>query len=92
MNSVGSVKTVTLLGSVATPMEWWRETPISGIDSCPHATGDGVHEPTLTARNLVNKALDETQRTHCMSYGASHATISSGRVRLATDGGAKIAR
>ena len=34
MNSVGSVKTVTLLGSVATPMEWWRETPISGIDSC----------------------------------------------------------
>ena len=34
MNSVGSVKTVTLLGSVTTPMEWWRETPISGIDSC----------------------------------------------------------
>ena len=26
------------------------------------------------------------------SYGALHATIASGRLRLATDGGAKIAR
>jgi hypothetical protein len=43
-------------------------------------------------RATWNKALDETQRTLCVSYGALHATISSGRVRLATDGGAKIAR
>ena len=27
-----------------------------------------------------------------IGYGALHATIASGRVRLATDGGAKIAR
>jgi hypothetical protein len=47
---------------------------------------------TLAARNLIGKALDEQAAAPCMSYGALHATIASGGVRLATDGGAKIAR
>ena len=41
---------------------------------------------------LVGKAINDARRTLCMSYGASHPTIASGRVWLATDGGAKIAR
>ena len=56
-----------------------------------HAAGDGDHEPTLAARNLIARALDDTQ-SDPYAYGALHATIASGRVRLATDGGAKIAR
>ena len=47
---------------------------------------------TLAARNLIGKALDEHAAAPCLSYGALHAIIASGRVRLATDGGAKIAR
>ena len=50
---------------------------------------------TTSLRSLryqVGKAINEAQRTLYMSYDALHATIACGRVRLATDGGAKIAR
>jgi len=41
---------------------------------------------------LVGKAINDARRILSMSYGALHATIACGRVRLATDGGEKIAR
>ena len=72
-----------------------RQRRIKPLDPCQQgslAAGDGDHEPALTAHNQVGKAINEAQRTLCMSYGALHATIASGRVRLATDGGAKIPR
>ena len=39
-----------------------------------HAAGDGGdHEPTLTARNLVGKALDDTQRTVLWRLARDHS-------------------
>ena len=69
-----------------------RNKPFDPCQQGSLAAGDGDHEPALTAHNQVGKAINEAQRTLCMSYGALHATIACGRVRLATDGGAKIAR
>jgi hypothetical protein len=65
------------------------------------------HEPAEAAHGLVNafligrNDLAQVLRVHAhrcpighqaISYRALHATIASGRVRLATEGGAKIAR
>jgi hypothetical protein len=49
--------------------------PLIHVGTGVHAAGDGDYEPTLTAHNQVGKAINEAQRTLCMSHGALHAAM-----------------
>ena len=60
---------------------------VGGGNSAVVTTRLRSQRATWSARLSTN-----TQRILCMAYGALHATIASGRVRLAMDGGAKTAR
>jgi hypothetical protein len=50
----------------------------------------GLLDPSILARH--NSTCRMTTTSVCRCYGDSHATMASGRVRLATEGGAKMAR
>ena len=48
-----------------------------------------LHISALDQKRTLTRRFSEAMTN---GYGALHATMASGRVRLATDGGAKIAR
>ena len=47
---------------------------------------------TALTLTYLPRQISERLAASAIGYGVLHATIASGRVRLATDGGAKIAR